>query len=117
MNVQRYARIAGCCLWFHSSRADLAKLMCIRKSLCPAMLPPRQQTSRLDFSIPVGLRRVSDESLCDIGLALILYALLKPVNRGKLSLLAGFFRIGRHTSSRRRSFFFLPKFILSEPAC
>jgi hypothetical protein len=44
----------------------------------------------LDFLYRVGFATFLIESLCDITLALILYVLLKPVNR-RLSLLAAFF--------------------------
>lgn len=69
-----------------------------------------------DFLFRLGFAGLLIESLCDVSLALILYALLKPVNQ-QLSLLAAFFGlVGTTLFAAVGLVFFLPTFFLSEPA-
>jgi len=91
MNVQRYARIAGV----------LFLVSLVAGGFGEAYVPSRIIVSNdaaatianvrnLEFLYRLGFAAFLIESLCDITLALILYALLKPVNP-YLSLLAAFF--------------------------
>src|SRR5712675_2954759 len=91
MNVQRYARIAGV----------LFLLSMVAGGFGEAYIPSRLIVSgdaaatvanlkNFDFLYRLGFAAFMVESLCDVTLALILYALLKPVGKA-LSLLAAFF--------------------------
>src|SRR6266850_563922 len=91
MNVQRYARIAGV----------LFLLSVVAGGFGEGYVPSRLIVSgdaaatvanlkNFDFLYRLGFAGFMVESLCDITLALILYALLKPVGK-ELSLLAAFF--------------------------
>ena len=91
MNVKRYARIAGV----------LFLISLVAGGFGEAYVPSRIIVSNdaaatianvrnLEFLYRLGFAAFLIESLCDITLALILYALLKPVNP-YLSLLAAFF--------------------------
>ena len=91
MKVQRYARVAGLLFLvslvaggFGEAYAP-AKLMV---SADPAATVANLKNS--DFLYRLGFAAFMIESLCDATLALLMYALLKPVNR-ELSLLAAFF--------------------------
>jgi hypothetical protein len=65
-----------------------------------------------DFLYRLGFAAFLIESLCDITLALILYSLLKPVNK-QLSLLAAFFGlIATATFAFAELFYFAPHLIL-----
>src|SRR2546423_1033027 len=91
MNVQRYARIAGL----------LFLISLVAGGFGEAYVPSRLIVSgdaaataanikKFDFMYRLGFAAFLVESLCDVTLAWIFYALLKPVNR-RLSLLAAFF--------------------------
>src|SRR5882672_2488548 len=91
MNVQRYARVAGV----------LFLLSMVAGGFGEAYIPSKLIVSgdaaatvanlkNFDFLYRLGFAAFMVESLCDITLALILYALLKPVSK-ELSLLAAFF--------------------------
>ena len=90
MNVQRYARIAGA----------LFLISLVAGGLGEAYIPSRLIVStdaaatvanirNAQFLYRLGFATFLVESLCDVTLALIMYALLRPVNR-ELSLLAAF---------------------------
>jgi hypothetical protein len=65
-----------------------------------------------DFLYRLGFAGFLIESLCDVTLALILYALLKPVNK-HLSLLAAFFGLmGTATFACSQLFYFAPRVIM-----
>src|ERR1044072_750889 len=91
MNVQKYARIAGL----------LFLVSLVAGGLGEAYIPSKLGVSTdaaatvadlktLEAFYPAGFATFLVESLCDISLVLILYALLKPVSKN-LSLLAAFF--------------------------
>jgi DMSO/TMAO reductase YedYZ heme-binding membrane subunit len=68
-----------------------------------------------EFLYRLGFAAFLIESLCDIALALILWALLMPVNR-QLSLLAAFFGlVGTAIFAVAELFFFMPILVLGRP--
>src|SRR5882672_9561393 len=109
MNVQRYARIAGVLFLFSLVAGGFGE----------AYVPSRLIVSgdaaatvanlkNFDFLYRLGFAAFLVESLCDITLALILYALLKPVSR-ELSLLAAFFGVmASATFAFAEIFYFAP---------
>ena len=117
MNVQRYARIAGVLFLvslvaggFGEAYVPMTVIVSGDGAATAANIKAH------DFLFRLGFAGFLIESLCDIALALIFYALLKPVNR-QLSLLAAFFGLmGTALFAAAELFFFLPTFILSEPA-
>src|SRR5262245_50472339 len=114
MNVQRYARIAGA----------LFRVSVIAGGFGEAYAPSKIIVSgdaaatvanikNFDFLYRLGFAGFLIESLCDITLALILYALLKPVNK-YLSLLAAFFGlIATATFACAELFYFAPPLIMN----
>src|SRR6266850_4125911 len=113
MNVQRYARIAGV----------LFLLSVVAGGFGEAYIPSKLIVSgdaaatvanlkNFDVLYRLGFAAFLVESLCDITLALILYALLKPVSR-ELSLLAAFFGlIGTALFAFAELFYFAPVVIM-----
>jgi hypothetical protein len=109
MNVQRYARVAGV----------LFLVSMVAGGFGEAYVPSRLIVSgdaaatvanlkNFDFLYRLGFAAFLIESLCDITLALILYALLKPVSR-ELSLLAAFFGLtGTALFAFAELFYFAP---------
>jgi hypothetical protein len=113
MNVQRYARIAGV----------LFLLSMVAGGFGEAYIPSKLIVSgdaaatvanlkNFDFLYRLGFAGFMVESLCDITLALILYALLKPVGK-ELSLLAAFFGLmASATFACAELFYFAPVVIM-----
>jgi len=113
MNVQRYARIAGV----------LFLLSMVAGGFGEAYIPSKLIVSgdaaatvanlkNFDFLYRLGFAGFMVESLCDVTLALILYALLKPVGK-ELSLLAAFFGLmASATFACAELFYFAPVVIM-----
>src|SRR5882724_7913059 len=113
MNVQRYARIAGV----------LFLLSMVAGGFGEAYIPSKLIVSgdaaatvanlkNFDFLYRLGFAGFMVESLCDVTLALILYALLKPVGK-ELSLLAAFFGLmATATFAFAELFYFAPVVIM-----
>lgn len=113
MNVQRYARIAGV----------LFLLSMVAGGFGEAYIPSKLIVSgdagatvanlkNFDFLYRLGFAGFMVESLCDVTLALILYALLKPVGK-ELSLLAAFFGLmASATFACAELFYFAPVLIM-----
>ncbi len=113
MNVQRYARVAG----------GLFLLSMVAGGFGEAYVPSKLIVSgdaaatvanlkNFDFLYRLGFAAFMVESLCDITLALLLYALLKPANK-QLSLLAAFFGlIATATFAFAELFYFAPVVIM-----
>jgi hypothetical protein len=117
MNVQRYARIAGVLFLVSLVAGGFGEAYVPSKIVVSGDAAATAANFKTyDFLFRLGFASFLIESLCDIALALILYALLKPVNK-QLSLLAAFFGlVGTTLFAAAELFFFLPTFILSEPA-
>ena len=113
MNVQRYARVAGV----------LFLISLVAGGFGEAYIPTRLIVSgdaaatvanlkNFDFLYRLGFAAFLVESLCDVTLALILYALLKPISK-ELSLLAGFFGLmGTATYAFAELFYIAPVLIM-----
>jgi len=113
MNVQRYARIAGVLFLLSLVAGGFGEAYVPSKLIVSA--DPTATVANLrnfDFLYRLGFAAFLIESLCDITLVLILYALLKPVSK-ELSLLAAFFGlIGTALFAFAELFYFAPPLIL-----
>jgi hypothetical protein len=117
MNVQRYAKAAGVLFLVSLVAGGFGEAYVPAKVIVAGDAAATAANFKTyDFLFRLGFAGFLIESLCDIALALILYALLKPVNK-QLSLLAAFFGlVGTTLFAAAGLFFFLPTFILSEPS-
>jgi hypothetical protein len=114
MNVQRYARIAGVLFLVSLVAGGFGEAYVPAKLIVSGDAAATVANLRnFDFLYRLGFAAFLIESLCDIALALILYALLKPVNK-ELSLLAAFFGlIGTALFAFAELFYFAPLLITS----
>ena len=113
MNVQRYARIAGVLFLISMVAGGFGEAYVPSKLIVSADAAATAANIRnFDFLYRLGFAAFLIESLCDITLVLILYALLKPVSK-ELSLLAAFFGlIGTALFAFAELFYFAPPLIL-----
>jgi hypothetical protein len=116
MNVQRYARIAGALLLLSMIAGGFGEAYVPSKLIVSA--DPTATAANLrnfDFLYRLGFASFLIESLCDTALALLLYVLLKPVNK-QLSLLAAFFGLmATATFAFAELFYFAPQLMLGRP--
>jgi hypothetical protein len=113
MNVQRYARIAGVLFLLSLVAGGFGEAYVPSKLIVSADAAATAANIRnFDFLYRLGFAGFLIESLCDITLALILYALLKPVSK-ELSLLAAFFGLmGTALFAFAELFYFAPPLIM-----
>src|SRR5713101_1860402 len=113
MNVQRYARIAGVLFLLSMVAGGFGEAYVPSKLIVSADAAATAANIRnFDFLYRLGFAAFLIESLCDITLVLILYALLKPVSK-ELSLLAAFLGlIGTALFAFAELFYFAPPLIL-----
>jgi hypothetical protein len=113
MNVQRYARIAGVLLLISLVAGGFGEAYVPSKLIVAHDAAATVANIRnFDFLYRLGFATFLIESLCDITLAAILYALLKPVNK-ELSLLAAFFGlVGTALFAFAEAFYFAPLLIM-----
>src|SRR5712692_4809654 len=113
MNVQRYARIAGVLFLLSLVAGGFGEAYVPSKLIVSADAAATAANLRnFDFLYRLGFAAFLIESLCDITLVLILYALLKPVSK-ELSLLAAFFGlIGTALFAFAELFYFAPPVIM-----
>ena len=113
MNVQRYARIAGVLFLLSLVAGGFGEAYIPSKLIVSADAAATAANIRnFDFLYRLGFAGFLIESLCDITLVLILYALLKPVSK-ELSLLAAFFGlIGTALFAFAELFYFAPPLIM-----
>jgi hypothetical protein len=113
MNVQRYARIAGVLFLVSMVAGGFGEAYVPSKLIVSGDAAATVANLRnFDFVYRLGFAAFLIESLCDIALALILYALLKPVSK-ELSLLAAFFGLmGTATFAFAELFYFAPLVIM-----
>jgi Domain of unknown function (DUF4386) len=91
MNVQRYARMAGVLFLISLVAGGFGEAYVPSKLIVANNAAATvANITNFNFMYRLGFAAFMIESLCDVTLALILYALLKPVNK-QLSLLAAFF--------------------------
>jgi hypothetical protein len=113
MNVQRYARIAGV----------LFLVSLVAGGLGEAYIPSKLIVARdaaatvaniknFDFLYRLGFATFLIESLCDIALVVILYVLLKPVNKALSLLAACFGLVGTALFAFAELFYFAPLLII-----
>ena len=113
MNVQRYARIAGVLFLISLVAGGFGEAYVPSKLIVSGDAAATVANLRnFDFMYRLGFAAFLIESLCDVALALILYALLKPVSK-ELSLLAAFFGLmGTATFAFASLFYFAPLVIM-----
>lgn len=113
MNVQRYARIAGVLFLISLVAGGFGEAYVPSKLIVSGDAAATVANLRnFDFLYRLGFAAFLIESLCDITLVLILYALLKPVSK-ELSLLAAFFGLmGTALFTFAELFYFAPLVIL-----
>jgi len=113
MNVQRYARIAGVLFLISMVAGGFGEAYVPSKLIVSADATATAANLRnFDFLYRLGFASFLIESLCDTALALILYVLLKPVNK-QLALLAAFFGLmATATFAFAELFYFAPQLIL-----
>jgi len=113
MNVQRYARIAGVLFLLSLIAGGIGEAYVPSKLIVSGDAAATAANLRnFDFLYRLGFASFLIESLCDTALALILYVLLKPVNK-QLSLLAAFFGLmATATFAFAELFYFAPQLIL-----
>ena len=113
MNVQRYARIAGALFLVSLIAGGFGEAYAPSKIIVSGDAAATvANIKNFGFMYRLGFAGFMIESLCDITLALLLYALLKPVNK-YLSLLAAFFGlIATATFACAELFYFAPLVIM-----
>src|SRR5437588_3721314 len=112
MNVQRYARVAGALFLISLIAGGLGEAYIPSKIIAADALTTAANIKSYEFLFRLGFATFLIESLCDITLVLILYALLRPVNK-QLSLLAAFFGLmGTALFAFAELFYFAPLLIL-----
>ena len=113
MNVQRYARVAGFLFLISLVAGGFGEGYVPSKLIVSGDAAATVANLRnFGFMYRLGFAAFMIESLCDITLALLLYALLKPVNR-YVSLLAAFFGlIATATFACAELFYFAPLVIM-----
>jgi hypothetical protein len=114
MNVQRYARIAGALFLVSLVAGGLGEAY-IPSKLIVAHDAAATLANIKNFEVlyRLGFATFLIESLCDITLAAILYALLKPVSK-ELSLLAAFFGlVGTALFAFAEAFYFAPLLLIA----
>jgi hypothetical protein len=113
MNVQRYARAIGVLFLVSLVAGGFGEAYAPSKIIVSGDAAATAANIRnFQFIYRLGFAGFMIESLCDITLALLLYALLKPVNK-YLSLLAAFFGlIATATFACAELFYFAPLVIM-----
>src|SRR6185295_15436458 len=113
MNVQRYARVAGALFLISLVAGGFSEAYVPGKILVSA--DPAATIANIRnfaFMYRLGFASFMIESLCDIVLVVILYALLKPVNK-ELSMMAAFIAlIGTAVFAVAELFYIAPVLIL-----
>jgi len=113
MNVQRYARIAGFLFLVSIVAGGFGEAYVPSKIIVSGdAAATAANITNFQFLYRLGFAAFMIESLCDITLVLIMYALLKPVSR-ELSLLAAFIGlVGTALFAFAELFYFAPPLII-----
>lgn len=113
MNVQRYARIGGVLFLVSLVAGGFGEAYVPSKLIVAGDAAATwANIKNFDFLYRLGFAAFLIESLCDITLVVILYALLKPVNK-TLSLLAALFGlVGTALFAFAELFYFAPLLIM-----
>ena len=117
MNVQRYARVAGVLFLVSLVAGGFGEAYAPSKIMVAGDAAATvANITNLNFVYRLGFAAFLVESLCDIALVLIFYALLRPVSR-ELSLLAAFFGlVGTAIFAAGELFYFAPPLLLGNGA-
>lgn len=117
MNVQRYARVAGALFLISLVAGGLGEAYIPSRILMSGDAAATVANIRSsDLLYRVGFATFMIESLCDITIVLLMYALLKPVNK-QISLLAGFIGlVGTAVFAVAELFYIAPVLILGGSA-
>lgn len=113
MKVQRYARVAGVLFLISLVAGGFGEAYAPSKIMVAGDAAATvANITNLNFVYRLGFAAFLVESLCDITLVLIFYALLRPVSR-ELSLLAAFFGlVGTAVFAVGELFYFAPPLLL-----
>lgn len=113
MNVQRYARVAGVLFLISLVAGGFGEAYVPSKLIVSGdAAATAANLKNFDFLYRLGFASFLIESLCDTALVLLLYVLLKPVNK-HLSLMAAFFGlIGTALFAVAEMFFFAPPLLM-----
>ena len=113
MNVQRYARIAGLLFLVSIVAGGFGEAYVPSKIIVSGdAAATAANITNFQFLYRLGFAAFMLESLCDITLVVIMYALLKPVSR-ELSLLAAFIGlVGTALFAFAELFYFAPPLII-----
>jgi hypothetical protein len=113
MNVQRYARIAGALFLVSIVAGGFGEAYVPSKIIVSGdAAATAANITNFQFLYRLGFAAFMIESLCDITLVVIIYALLKPVSR-ELSLLAAFIGlVGTALFAFAELFYFAPPLII-----
>ena len=114
MNVQRYARVAGVLFLISLVAGGFGEAYAPSQIVVSGDAAATvANITNFNFLYRLGFAAFLIESLCDIALVAIFYALLKPVSR-ELSLLAAFFGlVGTAIFAVGELFYFAPTLLLS----
>ena len=114
MNVQRYAKVAGVLLLISVVAGGFGEAYAPSKLIVAGDATATVANIKsFEFIYRLGFAAFLIESFADITLALILYALLKPVSR-ELSLLAAFFGlVGTALFAFAELFYFAPTLLMT----
>ena len=117
MNVQRYARFAGVLFLISLVAGGFGEAYAPSKIIVATDAAATvANITNLNFVYRLGFAAFLVESLCDITLVLIFYALLRPISR-ELSLLAAFFGlVGTAVFAVGELFYFAPPLLLGNAA-
>lgn len=115
MNVQRYARVAGVLFLISLVAGGIGEAYVPSKLVVSGDAAATvANIANHELLYRIGFATFLMESFCDVALALIFYALLRPVNR-QLSLLAAFFGLmATATFAFAEAFYFAPTIMNAE---
>jgi hypothetical protein len=117
MNVQRYARVAGVLFLISLVAGGFGEAYAPSKIIVSGDAAATvANITNFNFLYRLGFAAFLTESLCDIALVLIFYALLRPVSR-ELSLLAAFFGlVGTAVFAVGELFYLAPSLLVGKAA-
>ena len=108
MNVQRYARVAGVLFLISLIAGGLGEAYIPSKIIAADAATTALNIKNYELLYRLGFATFLIESLCDVTLIMIMYALLAPVNK-RLSLLAALFGLmGTALFAAGELFYFAP---------
>jgi Domain of unknown function (DUF4386) len=117
MNVQRYARVAAVLLLVSMIAGGFGEGYMPSKIIVSGdSAATVANVTNFNFLYRLGFAAFLIESLCDIALVMIFYALLRPVNRNLSALAAFFGLVGTAVFAVGELFYLAPTLLVSNPA-